>query len=254
MQFSLTVNPTGTVSISLGGILNAASYAGGGVAPGEVVTVFGSGLGPNSLVNLQLAGNGKVATNLGGVSVLFDGVGAPLVYVQAGEVGAVVPYEVNAKASTQVQVVYQNRYSNTLTVPVGKAAPGIFTLDYSGGGAGTILNQDGTVNSVGNPAPVGSVVTVYATGEGQTNPPGVDGEVNGSPAPQPDQTVTATIGGVNANPQYTGGVSGVVAGLLRVDLQVPTALASGSALPVVLNIAGVTSQAGVTMSVKGSGQ
>jgi beta-glucosidase len=247
--FSLTINPAGTVTISLGGIVNAASYEGGGVAPGEVVTIFGSGLGPSALTSEQVS-SGNVATSLGGAKVLFGGVAAPLVYVEAGQVAAVVPYEVAGGTSTQVQVVYQGRTSNTLTVPVAGAEPGIFTLDYSGSGAGTVLNQDGTVNSASNPAPIGSVVTVYATGEGQTNPPGVDGMLDGSPAPKPVQAVTATIGGVNANVQYAGGVPGAVAGILQVDLQAPATLTSGGAAAVVLNIGGATSQAGVTMWVE----
>ena len=253
-QFSLTVNPAGTVTISLGGIVNSASYAGGGVSPGEVVTIFGSGLGPNTLASLEVGGNGKVVTTLGGVQVLFDGVAAPLIYVEAGQAAAVVPYEVGGETSTQVQVVYQGQKSSTLTVPVVGAAPGIFTLDYSGSGAGVILNQDGTVNSPKNPASNGSVVTVYATGEGQTNPPGVDGMLDESPAPQPVQLVTATIGGVNATVLYAGGAPGDVAGILQVQLQVPTVPAAGAAAPVVLNIGGAASQAGVTMAVRGSGQ
>jgi uncharacterized protein (TIGR03437 family) len=253
-QFSLTINPAGTVSVYVGGIVNSASYAGGGVSPGEVVTVFGSGLGPNTLASMQVGANGSVTTNLAGVQILFGGVPAPLVYVQAAQASAVVPYEVAGMTSTQVQIVYQSQTSSPLTVPVVAAAPGVFTLNYSGSGPGTILNQDGSVNSPGNPAAVGSLVSVYATGEGQTNPSGVDGKLDGSPAPQPVQTVTATIGGVNAPVKSAGGVTGAVPGVLEVVLQVPATLASASAAPVVLNIGGAASQAGVTLSIKGSAQ
>jgi len=252
-QFNLSVNPAGTVNINLGGIVNSASYGGGGVAPGEVVTVFGSGLGPNTPASQQVGSNGAVATTLAGVQVLFDGIAAPLVYVQSNQAGAVAPYEIAGKTSTQVQIAYQGQRSNLLTVPVVNAAPGIFTLDYSGGGAGVILNQDGTVNSPGNPAAVGSLVTVFATGEGQTNPPGADGKLDGSPAPQPVQVVTATIGGTNANVQYASGVPGAVAGVLQVGLQPPVTPASCNAAQnagVVVNIGGATSQAGVTLSLE----
>jgi uncharacterized protein (TIGR03437 family) len=251
-QFSLTVNPAGTVTISLNGIVNSASYIGGGVAPGEIVTIFGSGLGPNTLATEQVNSNGNVAPTLAGAEVMFDGVAAPLVYAEADQASAVVPYEVSGKTSTQVQVLYQGQPSSTLTVPVVSATPGVFTLDYSGSGAGVILNQDGTVNSPNNPAPVGSLITVFATGEGQTNPPGVDGKLDGSPAPQPVQAVAATIGGTNAKVQYASGIPGAVPGVLQVTLQVPTTLTSGNAVPVVLNIGGATSQADVTLAVTSS--
>jgi len=252
-QFSLTINPSGAVTVLPNGITNAASYAGGGVAPGEMVTIFGSGMGPNTLVGLQVDSNGNFAKTLAGVQVLFDNVPAPLVYAQANQISAVVPYGVSGKTATQVQVVYQGQTSTALKVPVVSAIPGIFTIDYSGKGAGAILNQDGTVNSASNPAAAGSYISVYATGEGQTNPPGVDGTLDGSPAPQPVQKVTAMIGGISATVQYAGGSPGLVAGVLQVNLQVPQALAFGNAVPVVLNIGGATSQTGVTIAVKGSG-
>jgi uncharacterized protein (TIGR03437 family) len=241
----LTLSPP-----SFGGIVNSASYVGGGLAPGEIVAIFGSGMGPGTPASLQLNSSGSVATTLAGVQVLFGGVAAPLVYVQATQVNAVVPYEVAGKTSTQVQVVYQGQNSNTLTVPVVAAAPGIFTLNYSGNGAAVILNQNGTLNSPGNPAALGSVVTVYATGEGQTNPAGVDGQLDPSLAPQPVQAVTATIGGVSATAESASGIAGAVAGLLQVKLQVPTTLAPANAAPVVLNIGGAASQAGVTLSIR----
>ena len=247
-QFSLTINPAGTASIYAGGIVNAASYAGGSVSPGEVVTIFGSGLGPNTLAGLQV-NNGSVSTNLAGVQVMFDGFAAPLVYAESDQVAAVVPYEVAGETSTKVQVSYLDQSSNTLTIPVVAAVPGIFALDYSGTGPGTVLNQDGTVNSSANPAAGGSLVYVYATGEGQTSPGGVDGQLDGSPAPKPVQTVTATIGGVNATVESAGGVTGAVAGILEVVLQVPTTSASNAA-PLLLNIGGATSQAGVTVAIK----
>ena len=247
-QFSLTINPAGTASIYAGGIVNSASYAGGGVSPGEVVTIFGSGLGPNTLAGLQV-NNGAVSTNLASVQVMFDGFAAPLVYAESDQVAAVVPYEVAGETSTKVQVSYQGQNSNTLTVPVVAAAPGIFTLDYSGMGPGTVLNQDGTVNSPANPAAGGSLIYVYATGEGQTSPGGVDGQLDGSPAPKPVQAVTATIGGVNATVESAGGVTGAVAGIIEVVLQVPTTSASNAA-PLLLNIGGATSHAGVTIAIK----
>ena len=248
-QFSLSINASGPV-FPTNGIVNAANYVGGGVSPGEIVVIFGSGMGPTTLVGLQLDSNGNVAKTLAGVQVLFDSLAAPLVYVQANQVSAVVPYEVSGKTATQVQVVYQGQTSAAQTVPVVSAVPGIFTVDYSGKGPGAILNQDGTLNSASNPAAPGSYVFVYGTGEGQTNPKGVDGTLDGSPAPQPVQKVTGTIGGISATVQYAGGSPGLVAGVLQVNLLVPQTVTPGNAVPVVINIGGATSQPGVTIAVR----
>jgi uncharacterized protein (TIGR03437 family) len=231
---------------SLGGIVNSASYAGGGVAPGEIVAIFGSGMGPGGGVAPAVVD----ATTLAGVQVLIGGVAAPLLYVQATQVNAVVPYEVAGKTSTQVQVVYGGQNSNTLTVPVVAAAPGIFTLNEAGSGAAVVLNQNGTLNSSGNPAAPGSAITVYATGEGQTNPAGIDGQLDPSPPPQPVQSVTATIGGASAAVESASGIVGGVAGILQVKLQVPAALAQSNAAPLVVSIGGIASQGGVTVSVQ----
>ena len=214
-QFSLTISggsPNGP-SISASGIVNAASYAGGSVAPGEIVTIYGPGLGPGTLVGFQVDANGNVPTLLAGTQVSFDGVAAPILYTSATQISVVVPYEIAGKASTQVQVMYQIQSSNSVAEPVAAVVPGIFTADSSGHGQGAIGNQDGTVNSSSNPAPAGSIVFVYGTGEGQTNPSGADGKPDVSPAPTPvaQPGMTATIGGMNAQVLYAGGVPGLVA-------------------------------------------
>ena len=239
--------------ISANGIVNAASYVTGGVAPGEMITIFGSGLGPATLAPLQTDQRGYVSTTLGGTQVLFDGTPAPLIYSLAGQVSAVVPYETFGKSSTQVQVVFQGQSSSTVSVPVVTALPGIFTLNSSGSGPGAIVNQDGTVNSAANPAAAGSIVMIFATGEGQTNPDGTDGKPDGFPAPAPIAPVSATIGGLNADVQYAGGVAGLVAGFLQVNVRLPSGVSTSSAVPVILSIGGKSSQANVTLAVAPAG-
>jgi uncharacterized protein (TIGR03437 family) len=152
--------------------------------------------------------------------------------------------------ATQVQVVFQGLSSSMVSVPVVTAQPGVFSLDGSGRGPGAIVNQNGAVNSATNPASPGSIVTIFATGEGQTSPVGIDGKPDGFPAPTPiAQPVTATIGGLSADVQYAGGVPGLVAGFLQVNVRVPAAVPTGSTVPVILSIEGASSQASVTMVV-----
>jgi uncharacterized protein (TIGR03437 family) len=106
------------------------------------------------------------------------------------------------------------------------------------------------VNSAGNPAAPGSIVFIFGTGEGQTNPGGLDGQPDGAPAPTPlAQPVTATVGGAAAKVISAGGVPGLVAGVFEIDVQIPPGAAAGNAVPVVITVGGKTTQSNVTLAV-----
>lgn len=244
---TITVTSGVTVSLQSSGVVNAASFLPGPVAPGELITLFGAGIGPASP---QLPSGSATNLILGGTSVTIGGTAAPLLYAASNQINAIVPYELTQSASTQVSIANQRQQIATTTVAVASTAPAIFTLSNTGAGAGAILNQDLTVNSAANPAAVGSVIAIFANGAGQTNPAGVDGQITGSVLPVPLLPVTATVGGVNAKVLYAGAAPDLVAGVLQVDVVVPSGLASGPAVPVVLAIAGVSSPAGVTVALK----
>ena len=188
------------------------------------------------------------------MQVLFDGNPAPLIYASATQINAIAPVGLAGKASTQVQVSYQGSMSNTITIPVAAAAPGIFAADGSGVGGGAILNQDSSVNVRLNPAARGSVMAIYLTGTGATNPASVDGAVTGNTPPFPSvaQAVAVTIGGVSvpaAQVVYSGAAPGSVEGLTQIDAYVPQSVTPGPAVPVIVTIGGVASQPGITLSV-----
>jgi len=253
VQLFLNRNPPPAVEtpeISAAGVANAASFRGGAVSPGEIVTLFGSGMGPTTLAGLQLDASGKVATQVAGTRVLFDGIAAPIVYTSAGQISAIVPYSVAGKAHTVIQVEYQGRGSNRVARPVALFKPAMFTSNSSGKGQAAILNQNGSVNGASNPADKGSIVVLYATGEGQTNPPGVDGLVAGAVAPKPQFPVRVKIGGVDADVVYYGAAPGLVSGVLQVNAVVPAGTPSGSAVPVTISVAAVNSPAGTTVAIK----
>ncbi|MBI1787162.1 MAG: hypothetical protein HYR60_06365 [Acidobacteria bacterium] len=237
-------------SISANGIVNTASYVRGSVAPGEIVTLFGSGIGPESSVGLQLDASGLVATSLADTRVLFDGTPAALIYAKADAVSAVVPYEVAARSGTQVQVEYRGVRTGAVSMPVSESAPGIFTLDASGRGQGAMLNEDGSLNGPANPARKGSIVVWFATGEGQTNPAGINGKLAAPPYPEPLLSVVAAINDIGAEILYAGAAPGLVAGVMQVNLRVPDEAPSGNAVPVILKVGDSFSQAGVTMAVR----
>src|ERR1035441_2674203 len=171
-----------TAKPKMAAITNVASYGNGPISPGEMVVIFGSGMGPSSVVGLQLDQQGRVATTLSQVQVLFDGNPAPLIYVSATQISAMVPYGVAGKSSTQIQVVYQGSTSDSFQKPIAPSAPGVFTADSSGQGQAAMTNSDGSYNTSSSPATPGSYVTFYLTGEGQTNPSGSDGNIATSTA------------------------------------------------------------------------
>jgi uncharacterized protein (TIGR03437 family) len=233
--------------ISSGGILNGAGFGGGPIAPGEIIAIFGERIGPASAKTLKLTGDNRVDTNLGVTRVLFDDVAAPLIFVSERQINAVVPYEVAGKATVNVVVVHRGIRSSPANTPVSQAAPGIFTQNAQGNGQGSILNQDLSINSSSNPAARGSIVAIYATGGGQTNPPLQTGSV---PTGQTTQAapVTVTIGGAQADVVYAGNAPALVAGVLQVNVRVPDVPTGNQS--VVISVAGQASPQNVTLAVQ----
>jgi uncharacterized protein (TIGR03437 family) len=230
-------------------VANAASYSSTAVSPGEIVTIFGSNLGPASLALYQLNG-GAFPVSIAGTQVLFDGTPAAMIYASPGQVSAVAPYGLAGKTTTNVQVQYQGAASSGVAAPVQAATPGIFSLDASGLGPGAILNQDSSLNGGPNPAAKGSVVAIYCTGSGVTNPASTDGAITGTPLPLLTGNVSVTIGGIPANVLYSGGAPQAIAGLTQINVEVPAAVTAGPSVPVVVQVGTAQSQAGVTMAVK----
>jgi len=248
-----------TVSVplpSIKSVTNAASYATGAVSPGEMVTIFGTAIGPATAAGATTdPATGKLATTIGGVQVLFNGVAAPLVYASGTQVSALVPYEVAPVASPSVWVKYMGLTSNVFQLTSVATAPGLFTQNASGSGPGSILNQDNSVNGPGNPAAKGSIVQVYLTGEGQTSPYGVTGTITAATLPPPQVTpapilaIGVTVNGASVLYVYAGEAPGLVAGMMQLNMQIPADAPSGD-LPILVSIGGSTSQSNVTVSVR----
>jgi uncharacterized protein (TIGR03437 family) len=249
VTISVTLSVPGQPVPTLAAITNAASFARGPIAPGEIVTVFGTNFGPAVLAGLKLNSSGAVDTVISETRILFDGVAAPMLYASNGQLSAVVPYSIRNKNSTSVQIEYQGVRSSPLIVAASTAAPGIFTLDASGQGA--ILNQDFSINGVNNPAEPGSIISIFLTGEGDTDPIGADGRLAAFPLlPKPLLPVSVLIGGLPADLTYAGGAPGATAGLLQVNAKIPEGVTRGVPALVQIRVGDATSQSGVTLAVK----
>ncbi|MGB7760815.1 MAG: hypothetical protein WBL61_13360 [Bryobacteraceae bacterium] len=175
---------------------NAASFNIGAVAPGEIVTLLGNGLGPQQGVRAQASLQSPFPTLLANVEATFDGKPAPLLWVQDGQINLVAPWSLTPGLSTEICVAYNNVKTNCLVWPVAQTAPGVFTVD---GVYAAALNQDGTVNSAGNPALRGSIVTVFATGLGPIAPPQADGSLVGPGLPLPTNVLPVGVEAIPTN-------------------------------------------------------
>ena len=164
-------------------VLNSATQSGlDGIAPGELISLTGFGIGPDTGVAYQPDAQGNVPAQLAGVQVLFDGIAVPILYVQSRQINAIAPAGLTVNGTTQVMVKYNNQQFGPAVAQVIFGYPGIFRLQIGQSAQAVALNQDGTLNGPANPAPRGSVVAVWGTGYGQTNPPCQSGGLNLSEA------------------------------------------------------------------------
>ena len=232
-------------------MVNGASFLAGAVAPGEIVTIFGSGLGPAGLTSAVPDSSGAIGATLNGVTVTFDDVAAPMLYVDEQQLAVVTPYELDGKSTTKIVVDNNGTKSDEVSVPVAAASPGIFT--------GAVFNVDPTtgtwtLNTDKNAAVRGNWITLFATGGGQLEPPGENGKVIMEPIPAVKLPASASIGGVDVAENLVAAfpAPGFISGLLQVNVQVPNS-ATGNAIPLVLRFgtgAAMVFSPPVTMAVK----
>lgn len=228
---ALRLLPT-SASIQPGQPVNYASGATGAVAPGEIVSISGSGLGPAQAVAGVLKSNGNIDTVAGATRVLFDGVPAPILSAQSGQIVAIVPYSVAGKSSAQMKVESSGQTSAAITVQVTDVAPGIFTSQPLGKGTPLIQNGDSSINSATNPAKAGSNITLYVTGDGLQSTLAFDGRLATAPFQTPLQAVTVSVNGGALKLLYAGAEPGA-AGAMQVNAQIDPATSSGAAQLVV---------------------
>jgi uncharacterized protein (TIGR03437 family) len=210
------------------------------VAPGELVTLWISGLLPAS----------ASASNL---AVTFNGIAAPLLYTSLKQINAVTPFELAGQANAQIALYYQSQQIFLASTAVAVSAPSIFSVDGSGSGQAVIVNQDGTLNSASNPAPRGSIVAMFGTGFGAMNPPLGDGVIaptRPTPTNTPVAGVAVELGGNAATIVYNGPAPGEIAGLMQVNFVVPSAASPGAAVMLQVQVGPNFSPANLTMAVQ----
>jgi uncharacterized protein (TIGR03437 family) len=224
----LTVTPAPEVQLACLG--NGASFSGGPLVAGEIVSLFGEAIGPARPIVGYPDSSGKYPSELGDTEVTFNGVPAPLLYAAAGQINTIVPF--TAGSATTVCVSISGQLTNCVTAATGAAAPGIFAIPGAAGTAilyAAALNQDGTINSQQNPAPRESIVVLFATGLGPLSPTPIDGTITGLSLST--QSLTVEVQSQNPNfqspnpiiapPVWAGQAPLEVAGLSQVNIVAP---------------------------------
>jgi uncharacterized protein (TIGR03437 family) len=223
------------VYLNPAGVLNAASYAPftAGISPGELLVLTGSGLAPNTSI-----GAGDIATSttfpqtLNGVQVLIDGISAPLYYVSATQIAAIVPYAASGFNFATIQVNNNGSLSHVVTEFVNPGEPGVFTNPADGTGLAAAEHADGSLITERSPAQPGENISVYLTGLGTVFPP-LPGD--GQPGSSTNlnytvNTINAVIDGpttsTNATVLYAG-LAPTLTGLYQVNLTIPAGVTAG---------------------------
>ena len=230
---------------------SAASYASDTLSPGEIITIFGTEIGPTTPAFGSLDSSGKMSTTAGGVQVFVSGYPAPITYASGTQINAVVPYEIKTLRSASIWVKFLNQTSNSITVPVTASTPGIFTANASGTGPGLILNHpDYSLNSAAKPIQKGGYIMVYITGEGETVPAGVTGKITTADSmPGPLLPVAVRVGGIPATATFAGEAPFFVSGIMQINVKIPENAPSGD-VPLVISIGTSSTQTGVTVRIQ----
>ncbi len=211
------------VYINPQGVLNAASLSpvGAALAPGEFVSIFGSGLAAAAA-----GASPPYPFTLGGVTVAVNGLPAPLAYVSPNQLNVLIPYAVNGNAAT-ITVTNAGAASNAVVLPQQKTAPGVFSADGSGTGPGAITHMNGSPVTAANPARRGETLSVYLAGLGALTSPAVDGvAATGVIA----SAVSVSVAGQALGVTYAG-LAPSFPGLYQLNVTLPANLVGSGALP-----------------------
>jgi uncharacterized protein (TIGR03437 family) len=243
-----------TPAVPAGGVVDAAAGS-SPVAAGALVSIFGS----NLAAALAVADSVPLSTSLGNVSVSFNGIPAPLLFVSAGQVNAQMPWNVlsSGTVGTASMVVTSNgQASASVSVPVAPFSPGIFS---SGTQAIAYGNSDGIIAAAAgaisglttHPAKINdpNTLVILATGLGAVNPPVQTGSnVTDGVAHNTTTTPTVMVGNVAAQVVFSG-ISPQFVGVYQLNIVIAPGTPTGDKVPLQISMGGVTTPSTITIAV-----
>jgi uncharacterized protein (TIGR03437 family) len=252
-SISVAAYAQSTPSVASGGVLNGASFATGQpVAPGSLVSIFGTNLASTS----SAATSVPLSTQLGGVKVTFNNIAAPLNYVSGGQINAQMPFELTGSSTAQVVVTNNGTASAPQSLQVASIAPGIFSLT-----AGQAVAYGNTNYLFA--APAGSIpglttqpakildpqtLVILATGLGPVMPPIADGVGDPTIVHNTTSTPVVLVGNVQAQVVFSGILPGFP-GVYQINIIIQAGTPTGNAIPLQIQMGGITTSNQTTIAV-----
>lgn len=191
------------------------------LAPGQLFSIYGLRPGPDGGRKAEADETGHYPVELAGVQVTVNGRPAPLLSAGPARIDAVVPFDLDEQTTASIVVTRDGVRSDTFQKLLGRWGPAILPTETAKDYA-RMLNEDGTANGPESPAKLGSKVSIFASGLGATEPAGEDGRVADSTPKLPVHTAKFTMDGEPAEVLYQGTSAGMVEGVARIDLRLPT--------------------------------
>jgi uncharacterized protein (TIGR03437 family) len=240
-------------------VLNSASLMKGPLAPGTLVTIAAAGLTQES----RAAPDGEaVPAALGGFEVFLNGAPVPLISVSPTETRAQLPYDIEgSSASLFVRVTKPDgtvSVTNSATVPLAPAAPGLFAFAGAEPRNAMILHVDSKSGEASapvtsdSPAHPGEVLAIWAAGLGAVNGADEISATAGQPFTGSDasviEPVRATAAGKAADVRAAVLPKASI-GIYEVRIQLPSDLTTDSKTPLLISQNGIFSNT-VTLPVQ----
>ncbi|MCU1232791.1 MAG: hypothetical protein JWP63_758 [Candidatus Solibacter sp.] len=241
-----------TPVVSSGGVSNAANGI-SPVSPGSLVSIYGT----NLAAGLAQADSIPLSTPLNNVSVTFNGVAAPLLFVSGGQINAQLPWNVLSSGTTgtaNVVVTRNNQASAAQTLQVGPFSPGIFAINN----IAVAINPDGSIAAAAGaipgittrPAKIGDPggLVILCTGLGAVDSPVANGAASLDKLRTAMTTPTVMIDGKPAQVVFAG-LSPQFVGVNQINVSIPAGTTTGNAVPLQIVLGGVMTSASVTIAV-----
>jgi uncharacterized protein (TIGR03437 family) len=225
-----TIIVSRSAPVRIDGVRHSATLLPTDLAPGLLVSIFGQGFSP-------------------GAAVEVDGTPAELLFADDRQINVALGSAIRPGSTARLQVRNRHGAEAAVQVPVAAAVPGLFTQDHSGTGQAAVLNHDMSTNAPENPAERGSIVAVYMTGGGLTDPPTGDGQTIDTPG-RLLLPVSAVIDGQAAEVTYAGPAHGLRAEICQINVRIPPAALPGNAVPIYIVVGAATTQDGVTVAIR----
>lgn len=191
------------------------------LAPGQMIALAGRGLGPTTA---SKPAPGTLPRTLAGTRLLLDGTPLALLSVSEDRIDAVLPYTFQPGATPKFTVERNSAMAGNTTVKILESNPEAF----AGPRGGRAFRPDGTEVTGDDLVRPGDRLTAYLSGAGRWLQDDVDESRPVDRTLRPALPIRAIVNGKEATVEYAGQVTGLLPGILQVNVRLPDYLQGGT--------------------------